>query len=218
MRKALRVILFIVFTFLSVLMVRLTLPYFSFDDQTAFLRIKQWVINNSFWKACFYTHVITSCFCLVAGFTQFSIPLLKKYPKVHRYVGILYVLVILIASGPSGFVMGIYANGGFTSQAAFVLLSILWWYFTYKAFIHAKRKQFKNHEAFMVRSFALTLSALTLRSWKFLIVMFLRPHPMDVYTLVAWLGWVPNLLIAECYIYAKIQKSHVLSRLWFIKN
>ena len=26
-----------------------------------------------------------------------------------------------------------------------------------------------------------------------------HPHPMDVYMLVAWLGWVPNLIIAEMF-------------------
>jgi hypothetical protein len=52
----------------------------------------------------------------------------------------------------------------------------------------------------MIRSYALTLSALTLRAWKWSITNTVELPPMDVYRAVAWLGWVPNLLIAELLI------------------
>ncbi|MEM9981103.1 MAG: hypothetical protein AAF734_01325 [Bacteroidota bacterium] len=40
----------------------------------------------------------------------------------------------------------------------------------------------------------------TLRAWKYLIVWFFQPRPMDVYRIVAWLGWVLNLVLVELYI------------------
>jgi hypothetical protein len=46
----------------------------------------------------------------------------------------------------------------------------------------------------------LTLSAVTLRLWKLGITNTIDIKPMDAYRIVAWLGWVPNLLIAEMYI------------------
>jgi len=58
----------------------------------------------------------------------------------------------------------------------------------------------------MMRSFALTMSAITLRFWKYLIIFFLHPRPMDVYRIVAWLGWGFNLLIIEIIIYKFIKK------------
>jgi uncharacterized membrane protein len=192
--------LLLLLAFFSALMIRITIPYFSLDDNTAFLRIKQWVIENQIWKTSFYVHVFTSSFCLIAGFTQFSKNILQRFPMIHRSFGILYVVVILVFSGPSGFVMSLYANGGILSRMAFTMLSVLWMYFTFKAFFYAKAGNFAEHRKFMIRSFALTLSALTLRAWKFGIVWVLRPQPMDVYLLVAWLGWVPNLLFAEFYL------------------
>ena len=57
----------------------------------------------------------------------------------------------------------------------------------------------------MIRSFALTLSAITLRLWKYLIVLAFQPRPMDVYHIVAWLGWVVNLIIAEIIIFKYIK-------------
>jgi uncharacterized membrane protein len=205
MKRTLQVGLLLVFGFFFVLMVRITIPYFSFDDYTAFLRIKQWIIHNPVWKTAFYVHVMLSSFCLVAGFTQFSNAFLKRFPGLHRSIGLLYVGVILLFSGPSGFIMSLYANGGLLSQTAFTMLSVLWMYFTYKAFYYAKTRNFVEHRKFMIRSFALTLSAITLRAWKFIIVLLMRPQPMDAYMLVAWLGWVPNLLIAEWYIRSILQ-------------
>ncbi len=54
----------------------------------------------------------------------------------------------------------------------------------------------------MWRSFALTLSAVTLRMWKVIIVYLFHPNPMDVYQIIAWLGWIPNILLIE-YLIAK---------------
>jgi uncharacterized membrane protein len=212
MKSWLRPALYLILAFFTILMLRITIPYFSFDDHTGFLRIKQWIIHNNVWKTAFYIHVITSCLCLLAGFTQFSDALMRNYPQLHRWIGKLYVIVILFLSGPSGFIMSIYANGGILSQTAFISLSILWMLFTYLAYYYVRKKDFKSHRTFMIRSFALTLSALTLRAWKFLIVLAFRPHPMDAYMLVAWLGWIPNLLIAEWYIRQRILRSKTATK------
>ena len=103
--------------------------------------------------------------------------------------------------------MGIYANGGLSSQIAFILLAILWFLFTTLALLKAKNKDFIAHEKWMVRSFSLAISALTLRAWKYVLVYFFHPKPMDVYLIVAWLGWVLNLVIAELIIYKKFNKT-----------
>ena len=206
LNRSIGIFKYVLLAFFLVLMIRITVPYFAFDDQTAFLRIKQWVINNSVWKTAFYVHVITSCFSIIAGFTQFSKQIQRKNPALHRTMGKMYVVVVLLFSGPSGFIMALYANGGIVSQAAFTILSVLWMYCTFKAFDFARKRNFTEHEKFMIRSFALTLSAITLRAWKYIIVFAFRPAPMDAYMIVAWLGWIPNLVIAEIYINRYIKK------------
>ena len=181
-------------------MLLLSLPYLAFSDQVAFLRIKRSVVSIGWWKVAFYVHVFTSIFVLLAGFTQFSSRILQQYPILHRLMGRLYVVIILILSGPAGFLLAIKANGGWSSQLAFILLAVLWWGSTFLAWRRVVGGDIQSHRAFMVRSFALTLSAITLRAWKWLIVFLWAPPPMDVYRLVAWLGWIPNLLIAEWYL------------------
>ena len=195
--KYYRYLLYFLLAFFIYLMVRITLPYFSLDDRAGFLAIKQQVIGNSTWKLCFYVHVFTSCFLLLAGFTQFSGRVLRQRKKLHRYVGRAYVFILLFLSGPAGLVMALYANGGLSSRTGFVLLSVLWLLFTALAWYYALKKDFVRHRAYMIRSFALTVSALTLRLWKLGIVLAFHPGPMDAYRIVAWLGWVPNLLLAE---------------------
>ncbi|MBC8172341.1 MAG: DUF2306 domain-containing protein [Chitinophagales bacterium] len=173
---------------------------------TAFLAIKQDYIDIPIYLPVFYIHVFTAILALPAGFTQFSKYLQRNYKAFHRFNGRMYVFIILLFGAPSGFIIGLYANGGISSQIAFCLLAALWFYFTLMAFLKAKQKDFIAHKKFMYRSFALTLSAITLRAWKYVIVAAFEPRPMEVYVIVAWLGWVLNLIVAEYIIFKTIKK------------
>lgn len=186
----------LLYFFFCYLMLKIMLQYIPYDTDVAFLRVKQDVIDVPFYKLAFFTHVYTTMTVLVAGFTQFSSVIRRKIPEVHRVSGWMYTVVVVLLAGPSGFYMGVYANGGIISQTAFCTLAVLWIFFTFMAVVKAIQRNFTSHRMFMICSFALTLSAITLRAWKFGIVYFLHPRPMDVYHIVSWLGWVPNLLVA----------------------
>ncbi|MEN5232388.1 DUF2306 domain-containing protein [Sphingobacterium faecium] len=176
----------------------ITWRYRNFELDTSFLQIKQTEITQISWyKYAFYIHVIFAVLALPAGFTQFNKTILKTFPGLHKTLGYLYVVVILFFAAPSGFLIGMKANGGLVAQVAFTLLAVSWFYYTLQAVLKAKNGDFKAHKNFMIRSFALTCSALTLRYWKVILVYFFHPNPMDLYQLIAWLGWIPNLLLAE---------------------
>lgn len=202
----LKFVSYLVYALFCVLMLEITLQYIPINFDVAFLRIKQDEVQLLHYKLAFYIHVFAAIFSLLAGFTQFSVYFRIKYPLVHRYVGGLYIVSILIFAAPSGLIMGYYANGGFWSQLAFCLLSLAWFWTTYTAYMALKVKDYKKHQHYMMRSFALTMSAITLRLWKYLIVFLWHPRPMDVYRIVAWLGWVLNLLIIELIIYKYYKK------------
>ncbi|MBK9466109.1 MAG: DUF2306 domain-containing protein [Chitinophagaceae bacterium] len=182
-------------------MAKITVAYIPYNTDVGFLRIKQQYIDIDHWRTAFFIHVYASMWVLFAGFTQFSSWLLKNKPRLHRALGYIYVADVLLITGPAGLIMGFYANGGLWSRVAFVLLAILWMFFTALALIKAKQKKFKAHRNYMIRSYALTLSALTLRAWKYAITNTMALPPMDVYRVVAWVGWVGNL--AFCRIYNK---------------
>ncbi|WP_462251309.1 DUF2306 domain-containing protein [Ferruginibacter sp.] len=200
----------ILLAFFSFLMLRIIFIYIPVKNDAGFLQLKQEYIHITEWRVAFFTHVFTSMLVLVAGFTQFSKKFLKQQPRLHRTVGYVYVINILMVTGPSGLLMSFYANGGTSSQLAFVLLSVLWIGFTAMALYKAIKKDFKAHRIFMIRSFALTLSAITLRCWKVLLVNFTDIQPMDRYRIIAWLGWTLNLIIAEWIIYKYFSRKKQL--------
>ena len=204
--------LLIIYGFFSYLLVMISLQYIPYDTDVAFLRIMQDVIDVLFYKLAFFTHVYTAVFVIPAGFTQFSRYIRGNFFLIHKYVGRVYAFVVIFLAGPSGFYMGIFANGGIAAQISFCLLSVLWIYFTAMAVIRVRQGDIESHREFLIRSFALTLSALTLRAWKYLIVFVFEPRPMDVYQIVAWLGWIPNLIIAEIIIGKFIKFKNLLKK------
>ena len=188
-------------------MLSLTLQYIPLKSDIAFLRIKQREVNSvSGYLPIFYVHVYSSIFVLLAGFTQFSQLILNSYKKLHRFFGWLYFIVVLCLSAPSGIFMGFHANGAWHSQLSFIFLGCLWIAFTLKALLSIKAGKVSLHRDYLIRSFALALSAITLRTWKVIIVMCFHTAPIDTYKIIAWLGWIPNLLIAE-YIINQKNKS-----------
>jgi hypothetical protein len=185
----------------SFLMIRITLPYTAMRSDVNFLRTKQHSYQIGYWRFSFYTHVFTSCLVLLAGFTQFAPRLLNRAPKVHRVMGWVYLIVVTTISGPAAFIMALYANGGPAARASFAVLAVCWVSFTLCAGYFAIGRRFALHGAFMFRSYALTLSAITLRGYTYLIDLTSLPlSPREIYILTAWLSWVPNLILAEVLI------------------
>lgn len=197
--------------FFSFLMLRIIYVYIPMQTDVAFLQLKQSYIHITEWRVAFFVHVFSSLFVLLAGFTQFSKWLLRNRPRLHRVIGYSYVINVLLITGPAGLLMSFYANGGISSRIAFVMLSVLWMVFTGLALYKAVKRKFKAHRIFMIRSYALTLSAVTLRIWKVLLAYFTGLPPMDRYRIIAWLGWTLNLLVAELIIYYYIKKRGLLS-------
>lgn len=201
------VVVYLLLSIAVFLMAKMITEYSSFQTNIGFLQFKQDYLSNKIWLTAFYIHVFTAVLCLLAGFTQFSKHILKQNRKLHKYLGRLYAYNIMLINFPAGMVMAIYANGHLPSKLAFFILDCLWFWFTYKAVIMAKQKNFTAHREYMIRSYALTLSAIALRSWKIVLVNFTALDIPTIYMIDAWLGFVPNLLLAEWIIRRRRAKS-----------
>ena len=188
------------FAYLCWLMALITWQYVPARTDVAFLRIKTAALEQPYYAYAFFAHVFSSLAVLLAGAPQFSTRLRARWPVLHRHLGRAYVALVLIVAAPTGLVMAAHANGGWTAQASFGLQAVLWWGFTYQALATARRGDVPAHRRWMWRSYALTLSALTLRLLKWGIVAAWAPPPMDTYRAVAWLGWALNLALAETYL------------------
>lgn len=196
----LKAVVYFILAYFIYLLGLITLQYFPLNDEVAFLNIKQDEIKLIHYKIVFNGHVFSSIFVIIAGFFQFSETIRKGYTFLHRFFGKIYIFLILFVAAPTGLVLAYYANGGIVSKISFAILSILWFYFTLKALLLIKSREFAAHRKFMIRSYALTLSAVSLRLFKYWIVIIFEMAPMDTYKIVSVLGWTVNLLVAELII------------------
>ncbi len=199
-----RGVLFSAFIYFFGLMLKITLDYVPTSSNVSFLMIKQTeVTTRPAYLHLFYIHVYSSIFALMAGFIAVFSDQNQRY--LHRFSGRIYVFLSLLFSSLSGVYIGVFANGGLVAKVSFVLLGLLWFYTTYRSYKEIIKRNVQQHKFWMWRSYALALSAITLRMWKVILVYLFHPNPMDVYQIIVWLGWVPNLLLVEYLI--KKQKS-----------
>ncbi len=208
-----KILLILILMLSTYTMLSIALPYLlpPFPTDIDFLANKPlWLVEKKHYMLAFYIHISSSVLVLAAGLTQFSKRLMFQYPRWHRNIGKVYVFVILLFSAPSGLLMAFYGSGGAAAQWAFVLQATCWWFFTYMAYYHIRKGQLKKHAAFMLRSYALTFSAITLRAGTYL-ASFFKMHMgircpnedwswlcyPNFYILEAWLSWMGNLLVIE---------------------
>lgn len=149
----------------------------------------------------FAAHFVFGPIALLVGPLQFLPALRARRPRLHRALGYVYILSVLV-SGSAGLVLAASSFGGLTTHVAFGLLALLWIAFTLLALRAAIRRRFDEYRRWMVRSFALCLSAVTLRLWLPPLLALGVPFE-DAYQTVAWACWVPNLLLAEALLHAR---------------
>jgi hypothetical protein len=140
-------------------------------------------------------HLLGGGLALLLGGFQFSRRLRLKHTGVHRWSGRVYLIGVAIG-GTAAFHMALTTDGGAAGQFGFAMLAITWLMSTTMAFIRILQGDVVRHRMWMVRSFALTLAAVSLRIY--LPVTQIQGVPFDTaYAVIAWMCWVPNLLIAE---------------------
>jgi uncharacterized membrane protein len=147
-------------------------------------------------RALITTHAAAAALALLLGPFQFLDRLRAARPRLHRTLGYLYLVLGVTVGGLSGLLLARHSFGGLVSHLGFGLLAVLWLFTGAMAVIAAKSRRFADHRTWMIRNFALTFAAVTLRLY--LPLGFLSGLRFeDFYPALAWLCWVPNLVIAE---------------------
>ena len=147
-------------------------------------------------------HFIGGGIALLVGGFQFSAALRTGRPALHRLLGRVYLLAVL-ASGFGGLAIATNAHGGISARIGFGLLALLWLGTAMAAWRAILRRDIEAHRRWMVRSFALTFGAVMLRVQLPLLQAGLGASFDEAYRTVAWLAWVPNLLVAEWWLLAR---------------
>jgi len=92
-----------------------------------------------------------------------------------------------------------HSQTGLIASAGFLALGAAWIVATGLAVRFILRGNAIKHRRWMIRSFALTAAAITLRIYLPLIFVFHWPFSI-AYPAIAWLCWLPNALAAEVYL------------------
>jgi hypothetical protein len=102
----------------------------------------------------------------------------------------------VLVGGLAGLLMAFHAFGGIAARLGFACLALAWLYTGLRAYLAARAREFALHRRWMVRNFALSFAAVTLRLWLPASMVLGIPGEL-AYPVIAWLCWVPNLVVAQ---------------------
>lgn len=178
--------------FLSVAVALFSYRYVTFAGLLA-----ENVMGNLMARPWIAVHAGGASTALLVGAFQL-LPQVRRRRTLHRWLGRVYVAGCLVG-GVAALVLAPTTTAGPVASVGFALLGVIWLYVTGQAWRLARARRFDEHRRWMIRSFALTFAAVTLR-------VYLPIGPlmgldfMQTYVLVSWLSWGPNLLAAELYL------------------
>ena len=148
------------------------------------------------WAA--YLHVGMAGLALAVGPFQFHARLRARFRRLHRWTGRVYVIGVILG-GVSGLAFATIAQGGPLARLGFGVLAVWWLVTTVLAYRRIRAGDVAAHKRWMIRSFALTFAAVTLRIYIPLSVVLGMDFAV-AYPVIAWLCWVPNLVFGEWWI------------------
>ncbi len=199
--------------FFSLLLVKNTLPYFSFSQNFIFIEERALLFLKPVYKFSFYTHIFAGMFCIIAALTQFSSYILKKRKAIHIWMGKVYVLVVILIGAPTGLYMSFFAKGSFWERMLFMFMAVYWFFSTAKGLQTIKVKNVLAHKNWMIRSYSMAMTAVTFRIYHILFDYYGADHLLN-YEISLWISVLGNMLAAEYFIFRK-SKSYLKT---FIAN
>ena len=148
-----------------------------------------------------FIHVAGAVIALLAGSVQFLPGLRRGSSPPHLWTGRVYVAGCLVG-GVAGLILSFGSSAGPIATAGFGSLAVLWIAFTLLGWRAAMQGRIAEHRRWMIRSWALTLAAVTLRIYLPLVAIFGLEF-LPWYRAISFLAWVPNLMVAELWLRRK---------------
>lgn len=147
----------------SLLLIVQTARYFSFDFRFAFFLERPFVTADRVWSVCFYVHVAGGMLCLATAPLLLWNGFAGGSPALHRVLGRVHAVAALGWVGPTGLYMAPFAKGGIAGQLGFLALGLWFVATSLLGIVAIRRDDVRAHVVWMVRSYALILSALSFR-------------------------------------------------------
>ena len=120
-------------------------------------------------RVAFYTHIVFAGLALLLSPVQLSSRVRARVPRLHRVTGRV-VLVAIALAGTAGFLLSWVNVAGPVGTAGFGTLAVLWVSFAALGLRAILRGDVTTHRRWMLRTFAMTYAAVTLRLWLFALI------------------------------------------------
>jgi uncharacterized membrane protein len=143
-----------------------------------------------------FGHIAASAIALALGPFQLSTRLRARRVRLHRWLGRIYIMSVIVG-GVSAIALATMSMGGVPAHVGFGLLGSLWVLTATLAYQRIKVYDIADHRRWMIRSYSLAFAAVTLRIYLPLAVSVMRIPFDQAYPAIAWLCWVPNLIVAD---------------------
>lgn len=143
-------------------------------------------------------HIAVTAIAILVAPWQFARKLRDRLPFVHRAMGRIYLVTGFVGIG-TGTAIALGSSQGLVAGAGFLCLGLSWLTVTAVAYRMIRARDYEAHRRWMLRSFALIFGAVTLRIY--LPISFaLGLEFGSSYPVIAWINWVPNILLIEWWI------------------
>lgn len=146
-----------------------------------------------------YPHAFFGMMAIAIGPFQFVRSIRRERRPWHRILGKVYVAAGL-CTGITGLYMAMYSHGGWITHLGFGAMALVLLITTTAAYRKIRARDIVAHRAWMIRSYAVLFSAVTLRIWLPIGITLYSGAFTPAYQWVAWVSWVPNLIAAEWYL------------------
>jgi Predicted membrane protein (DUF2306) len=143
-------------------------------------------------------HALGGAIALMTGPLQFLPHFRESNWNRHRLLGWIYCGAVLLGWCASVWIAP-HAQTGWIAAWGFVTLGAAWIVTTGLAVRFIVRANAIQHRRWMLRSYALTAAAITLRIYLPLVFVFHWPFAIG-YPAIAWLCWIPNVIAVELYL------------------
>ena len=170
--------------------------YFPPNFGSLFLQGREATFTGAY-RPAFYIHIFSGPVVLLGGLILMSDYVRRHHGGLHRFLGRLQVVVLLLFVLPSSVVMSRHAFGGWPAGLSFFLLSAATASCAIVGVVHARRGRYDRHRRWMLRCYILICSAVALRLLSGTAGLVGGPRAAAAYVVAAWSSWLLPLATYE---------------------
>lgn len=145
-----------------------------------------------------WSHTMGGLVAVLIGPFQFLGALRRRFHRVHVWMGRIYLLAVG-ASALAGLYFAASSPTGWISALGFTGMSLAWLGTGALAYRAVRCRDFQLHRRWMIRNYAITFAAVSLRV-ELGLMLVLGLTLRDAFLTVSWLCWLGNLALVQAWV------------------